>query len=58
MLQKWKSLCLETDSGEIGEMNIIFDGHKLNSSSSIKCLGVFLDEYLDWNKHLRSLLQT
>ena len=24
MLQKWKSLCLETDSGEIGEMNIIF----------------------------------
>ena len=36
----------------IGEINIIFDGHKLNSSSSIKYLGVFLDEHLDWNKHI------
>ena len=36
----------------IGEMDVIFDGHKLNSSSSIKYLGVFLDEHLDWNKHI------
>ena len=39
----------------IGEMNIIFDGHKPNSSSSIKYLGVFLDEHLDWNKHISDL---
>ena len=35
----------------IGELNIIFNGHRLNSSSSIKYLGVFLDEHLSWNKH-------
>ena len=39
----------------IGEINIIFDGHKLNSSSSIKYLGVFLDEHLNWNKHISDL---
>ena len=36
-------------------MNIIFDCHKLNSSSSIKYLGVFLDEHLNWNKHISDL---
>ena len=39
----------------IGEINIIFDGHKLNPSSSIKYLGVFLDEHLNWNKHISDL---
>ena len=28
----------------IGEMNILFNGHKLNPCSSLKYLGVLLDE--------------
>ena len=36
----------------VGETNIIFNGYKLNSSSSIKYLGVILDEHLNWDKHI------
>ena len=36
----------------IGEMNIIFNGYKLDSSPSTKYLGVFLDDHLSWNRYI------
>ena len=39
----------------IGEINIVFNGIKLNPSSSLKYLGVLFDEHLSWNQHISDL---
>ena len=39
----------------IGEINIVFNGIKLSPSSSLKYLGVLLDEHLSWNQHISDL---
>ena len=38
-----------------GDLNLFLNGRKLSPSSSLKYLGVLLDEHLNWDQHISNL---
>ena len=50
-----KTVCLLFHKKQNQEIELDIGGHKLQSSDTVKLLGIWIDKQLDWNKHLSML---
>ena len=50
-----KTVCLLFDRKQNQEIKLNIGGHILQSTDTVKLLGVWIDKQLDWNKHISML---